>query len=239
MRTAVALLALMCVSALLSGCSQGEEVSAYVPGPTVDGLVLLVHEGTPLGAEQSGAVCSGSLVGRSVVTAAHCVVENVEVAFPDSDCRVGPSGRVPLGVPQIAPGHDLAVLPLLGDPPKPLTTPEPETDETLSVHGWSSQNAGGVRVCGLQAVQVSLISARECDRGTSSGAILCARSTGRDVCSGDSGAPLIDSAARLIGVVSYGFGCRVEGVSAYEPVCPMNESLTLLRCSYPSSGRRG
>ncbi|CAG9993161.1 unnamed protein product [Clonostachys byssicola] len=104
-----------------------------------------------------------------------------------------------------------ATLPAKGSDP----TPGPYVYVTVA--GWGSNVAGGPGVSDLQKVTVPIISRATCrsQYGTAyiSDAMWCASwpAGGKDACQGDSGGPIVDSSGTLLGVVSWGRGCAMEG----------------------------
>ncbi len=41
--------------------------------------------------------------------------------------------------------------------------------------------------------------------------MICAGEKRKDSCQGDSGGPMVDSQGYLVGIVSWGYGCGIEG----------------------------
>jgi len=97
--------------------------------------------------------------------------------------------------------------------------------------GWGDTAYGGSSPDVLLQVGVPLVSTEQCNHadwygGSIDETMVCAgyEEGGRDSCQGDSGGPLVcqngDGVWRLIGVVSWGYGCaspRNPGVYSYVP----------------------
>merc|ERR1712183_57777 len=86
------------------------------------------------------------------------------------------------------------------------------------VSGWGTLSSGGSRPSKLQEVTVKTMSNFQC-RNTAYGssqiteAMICASNPGKDSCQGDSGGPLVveeSSSFKLVGVVSWGYGCAQD-----------------------------
>ncbi|XP_032682792.1 trypsin-1-like [Odontomachus brunneus] len=87
------------------------------------------------------------------------------------------------------------------------------THSVAVVTGWGALRSNGLSTNQLRKVEVPLVSNAECsslyENRTITSRMLCAGYTnvgGKDACQGDSGGPLVQY-GRLIGVVSWGFGC--------------------------------
>lgn len=111
----------------------------------------------------------------------------------------------------------------------------PAESEWLTVIGKGAVREGGPEVDDLRKVQVQHVPAETCDdtygswlRPTTQ---FCAGSEpGKDSCQGDSGGPILASGNRLVGVVSWGYGCgRYPGV--YSRVSGMQRWIRTTLCS--------
>jgi len=84
----------------------------------------------------------------------------------------------------------------------------------VDVAGWGTLTSGGSLPTVLMRVNVPMVSDASCKVSYGSSEILpgmiCAGVGGRDSCQGDSGGPLV-SGNTLAGIVSWGFGCAVDG----------------------------
>lgn len=131
--------------------------------------------------------------------------------------------------------HDIALLKLKEPLDLSVYTPAclPEsgvdfTGETAWVYGWGTTEMGGDIEDTLRETTQTILSNDECmtkegeiDGNTQSMAgsitddMLCGEATGQDSCQGDSGGPFtveVDGSHQLVGVVSWGYGCAVEGL---------------------------
>ena len=93
-----------------------------------------------------------------------------------------------------------------------LTTVSPANGAAASVSGWGTTSSGGSIPTQLRYVDVKILSESSC-ASSSYGygseikpTMICAYTVGKDACQGDSGGPLV-SGGRLVGVVSWGYGC--------------------------------
>ena len=93
-------------------------------------------------------------------------------------------------------------------------------DVPAIVSGWGTTSSGGSQPNALRDVTVETMSNAECkgDYGQSKidASMICADvdAGGKDSCQGDSGGPLVTDVGgryNLIGVVSWGYGCAVQG----------------------------
>jgi trypsin len=111
----------------------------------------------------------------------------------------------------------------------------PAETEWLTVIGNGAVREGGPEVDDLRKVQVQHVPAATCDDTYGSwlrpATQFCAGSEpGKDSCQGDSGGPILASGNRLVGVVSWGYGCgRYPGV--YSRVSGMQRWIKLTLCA--------
>jgi len=100
-----------------------------------------------------------------------------------------------------------------------------ETGQTCTVTGWGRTTQRPGRLVGaieprviqnrLRQVDVQVVDQAECSRiynGYIKPEAICGRAPGKDSCQGDSGGPFVcrssaDAAYKLVGVVSWGYGC--------------------------------
>lgn len=212
----------------VTGCSAGKQHAAAVSAGPIEASVVLVREGTKPFALNAGVICSGSIVSGHLITAAHCLKERVDVVhLPSGDCADA-AGMIDIPVGErvsLVPDTDVAVLPIVGNGVSYSTTFE---SDGFSAFGWADANEAGIRVCRSHRVPVDLLDKDVCDSlvpasiagDTQAPGALCGQAQGRDVCTGDSGAPLADAQGNLVAVLSYGFGCDIGGRSVYIAVCP-------------------
>ncbi|XP_065724443.2 trypsin alpha [Drosophila suzukii] len=181
--------------------------------------------------------CGGSILSdRVILTAAHCVFN---VTIEDLSVRAGSSHwgkggqvvKVLKAIPHEQYCHscsvnDVAVL-ILESPLKfsadvqniALAEKPSQAGNITLVSGW------GVTLEGanfswpiLQGVHVTILDPTECKRSHGED-VICADAVERDVCNGDSGGPLVSLPDRkLIGIVSWGYGCARKNPGIYADV---------------------
>jgi len=102
------------------------------------------------------------------------------------------------------------------------------TGETAWVYGWGTTEMGGYLADTLRETTQTILSNEECMRreGELNGVnysmghgvtddMICGEASGQDSCQGDSGGPFtveVEGHHHLVGVVSWGHGCAVEGL---------------------------
>lgn len=208
-----------------TGCAESaERESPSTAGPVVTPVALML-EGATVDSLSTGLLCSGSIVHQHLVTAAHCV-ESPFSAFhiPSGDCdEPDDARRIDIGARvDLKTELDIAVFEV-GSTVR--EDKERLRSDSIGVYGWADHNEAGIRVCRLHRVELENVITGNCrsHAPVASGeeaALLCGRAVGRDTCSGDSGAPMVDARGNVEAVLSYGYGCQIGGSSVYVPVCP-------------------
>ncbi|XP_016946741.1 seminase [Drosophila biarmipes] len=173
--------------------------------------------------------CGGSLVSsRHVVTAAHCLngksASRITVQGGVSELsQTGVVRRVaryfiPNSFSTSSLNWDVGVVRLQssmtgsGITTIPLCSVQWKAGDYMRVSGWGVTRAGNSSPSNqLRTVNIQLIRKKECQRAyrnrdTLTAASFCARSGGKDSCSGDSGGGAIFN-NQLCGIVSWGLGC--------------------------------
>ena len=151
-----------------AGCAQTLPASTESGVFPADSLALLVWQGTPHDALATGALCTGTLIGERVLTAAHCVREgSLEAVVGVVDmCHPGPAPRVALGAPLFPHGRgselDVAWLPVVGPISSPAEAPDPAAPGQLVALGFGGASASGVRSCGQHRVVLEPLPADDC-----------------------------------------------------------------------------
>lgn len=93
----------------------------------------------------------------------------------------------------------------------------PSDNDWLTVIGYGAIKENGQQSSNLREVQVQYISDEQCDSDYDGGIFpatqLCAGVSGggKDSCQGDSGGPILAPGGKLVGVVSWGYGCARAG----------------------------
>ncbi len=174
--------------------------------------------------------CGGALVAPNrVVTAAHCsdFVAASEVQVLIGTRRLDGTGtRVNVTAITIHPdwdattfNNDVAVWTLATEQTElaaELANQDGPVGGQMLVTGWGRTSEGGTSPIALEAVQVPLVDATNCNdansyNGQITDRMICAGldAGGLDSCQGDSGGPLTRGLnnAVLTGIVSWGFGC--------------------------------
>ena len=198
-------------------------------------------EARPGGDARRRQFCSGTLIAPAqVLTAAHCVSRSggavvgpggIEVLAGYHDL-LDVRGRA-IRVVRVTPhpqfdrktmANDFALLDLAEQADR---TPallvhaayRPRRGAQATVKGWGSTTEGGSAAPSLHQARIPIWDSGECDAvvpGFRAGAMICGgrRQGGRDTCQGDSGGPLMVHVGRLwrlVGVVSFGYGCARRG----------------------------
>lgn len=116
--------------------------------------------------------------------------------------------------------HDLMLV-KLSRPSKSPSVPInverslPADNELVTVIGFGVTSDGGFQSYLLREVTINVVNFSTCNFDYSGSifndSMICAAAAGKDSCQGDSGGPLLDQQGRLVGVVSFGYGCAQPG----------------------------
>lgn len=113
----------------------------------------------------------------------------------------------------------------------------PAKKDKLTVIGFGATSEGGALSSELRQVTVKYIPTSACNKmykGDVDGAsMLCAGvdGGGKDSCQGDSGGPIINDKGKLVGVVSWGYGCARDGYpGVYSRVSSANDWIKKIIC---------
>ncbi|XP_053666898.1 trypsin-1-like [Anopheles marshallii] len=181
--------------------------------------------------------CGGSVLSNKwVLTAAHCTVGTAtsSLAVRSGSSRHASGGIVVrvqrvIDHPNYVDGtfdYDFSLLELRGrltfsGVVQPVALPEqdePVKDGTMTtISGWGNTQSAAESNAVLRAANVPTINQSTCNKnyerfGGITSRMLCAgyQQGGKDSCQGDSGGPLVAN-GKLIGVVSFGYGCARVG----------------------------
>ncbi|KAL5287680.1 epsilonTry family protein [Megaselia abdita] len=179
--------------------------------------------------------CGGSLYRTNVVvTAAHCLQN---IAASQITVRLGSTSRTSGGVVKTVSSfknhpsysgsthaYDIAIVRLSSAVATSstiktlaLATSAPAAGTSAVVTGWGTTKEGASTLpTTLQQLTVKIVSRAQCASGTYGygsqikATMICGYNAGKDSCQGDSGGPLV-AGGRLVGVVSWGYGCARVG----------------------------
>merc|ERR1719516_866087 len=182
--------------------------------------------------------CGGTLISCShVLTAAHCTAgssaSSISVLVGEHRIDDNSFTRVSLSKITDHPDYnsntldnDYSIL-TLSSPVEFSTTVAPAclpadnskdfAGEMATVSGWGRLSSGGNQPTVLNEVDVTVQSNSQCMTAYGNSItsnMICAADAGKDSCQGDSGGPLTtmeNGKCAVIGVVSWGYGCAVDG----------------------------
>ncbi|GAB0089783.1 trypsin [Sergentomyia squamirostris] len=180
-----------------------------------------------------GQFCGGSVISDTwFLTAAHCVeFQDASTLYVRLGSRYRNSGGQthrmiryemhPLFNIATFLDYDVAVCEMVGPMigpyirAVPITPVEPSASARAYVSGWGHTQHGGEHSEILQFVGVPVVNRDVCNvayEGRITDSMICAGGeAGRDACQADSGGPLTDLNNYLVGIVSFGRQCAVEG----------------------------
>lgn len=182
--------------------------------------------------------CGGSVIAeRWIITAAHCIVNNIVQEDParvnvvtGTNFFIAGGSRWVVEKIVVHPDYDpnsqnndVALLKTTQALPTSLLIGlvssgfQPVSGASLMVSGWGSLKEGGrgsdeLMGVGVPVVPNDVCNAADAYAGSITDVMLCAgfREGGLDSCQGDSGGPaagMIDGTPKLVGIVSWGEGC--------------------------------
>jgi len=182
--------------------------------------------------------CGGTLISNThVLTAAHCTAGSsagsISVLVGEHRIDDNSFTRVPLSAITDHPDYndntldnDYSIL-TLATPVEFSSTVAPAclpadnskdfAGEMATVSGWGRLSSGGNQPTVLNEVDVTVQSNTQCMTAYGNSItsnMICAADSGKDSCQGDSGGPLTtmeNGKCAVIGVVSWGYGCAVDG----------------------------
>ncbi|XP_017773891.1 PREDICTED: trypsin-1-like [Nicrophorus vespilloides] len=197
-------------------------------------------------------ICGASIIDEYyAVTAAHCTSgsEASSLSIRAGSAALNSGGTV-INVKAIHQNpkynattvdYDISVLELakplsFGSKIKKIDLPNQNENVAIGIKvnctGWGATTEGGYLSTKLQVVTVNTIGQRECRDAYGSSAItdrmVCAGVGGKkDACQGDSGGPLVSLDKKLIGIVSWGYGCaRPSHPGVYSRVSALRDYIT-------------
>ncbi|XP_017070154.2 seminase [Drosophila eugracilis] len=212
---------------LLLGSAHGQIQPRIVGGTTT---TLSAVGGFVVNLRYDGSFyCGGSLVSsKHVVTAAHCLKDKKagRITVQGGVSKLSQTGVVrrvskffiPNSFSSSSLNWDVGVIRLQssltgsGITTIPLCQVQWKAGDYMRVSGWGTTRYGNSNPSNqLRTVRIELIRKKTCqkayqNRDTLTASTFCARSNGKDSCSGDSGGGAIFN-NQLCGIVSWGLGC--------------------------------
>ncbi|KAF2439829.1 trypsin [Karstenula rhodostoma CBS 690.94] len=180
--------------------------------------------------------CGGSLLNaNTVITAAHCATHSASTYTVRAGSLTWASGGVTSKVSRVISNpaysgnnNDIAIFKLTTPIPTsssisyvslPASGSDPAAGSSSTVAGWGlTSSSGSGAPAALRYVTVPIVARSTCQSQYGASAItanmVCAAEAagGKDSCQGDSGGPLVTTGTKtLIGVVSFGEGCALQG----------------------------
>lgn len=179
-------------------------------------------------------LCGGSIIGNGwVLTAAHCVAGHGShpgkvTALSNMTDLGSTTAKVAVATQVLVPGtysaatqdFDVALVKVeTRGKAISLATKEPAANSAVTVSGFGRTTENGETSDSLMFVGLSIKSRASCNappayNGAITANMVCAAKPNKDSCQGDSGGPLYSgsgTAAKLVGIVSWGEGCARPG----------------------------
>jgi len=183
--------------------------------------------------------CGGTLISdRHILTAAHCTAgettDSLKVLLGEH--RVDDNSYTIMPISKIIDDpkynrrtlkYDFSILELIepvtfsaaiAPACMPSDTSKDFAGEVATVSGWGTLTSGGNQPSVLHSVDVTVTTNEVCKQAYGEkdigGMNICAADSGKDSCQGDSGGPLViqeNGRYVIAGVVSWGYGCALEG----------------------------
>nr|DAA64574.1 TPA_exp: trypsin 2B [Locusta migratoria] len=231
---------LLCLLVAACGAAPSTRVRRPRPRPLLDGRIVggepvdISQYPWQISLEDYGwHNCGGSVIGSTwVLTAGHCVRGTTP---SELTVRAGTSTRESGGTvfdvatiiehelhSSYTRDYDFALLEIDGSftfgtnvQAVGLGTSELAGGTAVTITGWGTLQSGGESPVQLQAVTTSIVDRDACNDaygGDILDTMICAgeEEGGKDSCQGDSGGPLVSGSTQY-GIVSWGYGCAVEG----------------------------
>lgn len=212
------------------GCRPGGE---RLPAGAVPAALVAVGNASAPDEDVSGSsFCAGVLVAPArVLTARHCLRGraaggvNVWVGADNLCSTDAVAGfRQEVGRLSRLDGGDAALVqlvhPLTGEQVEPLPIGvEPAPGDLVAAWGWGAASPTGTKPCAARQTVLRVVERTACAGlagPAEAEAYFCAvPALEANTCAGDSGGPVVDTAGRLVGIVSAGSGCGPHDPGTY------------------------
>ncbi|XP_037933737.1 trypsin alpha-3-like [Teleopsis dalmanni] len=191
-------------------------------------------------------ICGGTLITSKLVTsAANCLkgkytikqltIQGGASFFSETGYRRTADLLVfPTAFDTTTYNHDVCVLRLKTAMPSSLTPVQiayngVSLGESLKIYGWGLTTEDGTPSNVLQTTTITPVAKAECRLSYElTGTMFCAAAPGKDACRFDGGGPAINANNKMVGIVSWGYGCaRADYPGVYTSIAKTGDFIKM------------